>query len=488
MHACSRMLDLPKPGACSHLSRLPALESVRREQGREAAGGGDFSLDAFTVKTMKGRLMTHAAGVYATLDDWMAHEAIPCSLDSRPDFNAAVDTVISALGDAVALLGFGEALHGGEELLVLRNQLFQRLVEAHGYSAIAVESSFPRGSIINDYVLGRGPASYAAVQDTGWSHGFGTFEANRELVEWMRHYNADPAHQRKLQFSGFDSPTDVITDSPHQTLHVALDYLSERDEALGQEYRKRIDPLLGQDAAWENPAAALDPTQSIGRSPEATALRIEAEELIAELCVRRPELVAKSDESRYREAIHYAVVARQLLHYHATLAQPSDKRQERLLGIRAAMMAENLAYIVSREQGRGNVLVFAHNTHLKRGKVQWHWGNETVIWWPVGSHLHELFGRRYAVIGSAVGESLANGIDQPEAGTLEARFTSAPGPVRFIPTHQGQGLPTEEMAALPIRSGSKKNGSYMALGAQSFTDFDWFAVLDTTTYNGWGHF
>src|SRR6266699_1742821 len=385
-----------------------------------------------TVKITEGRLMTHAAGVYATLDDWIAHEAIPFSLDSRPDFNAAVDTVIDALGDSVELLGFGEALHGGEELLVLRNQLFQRLVEAYGYSAIAIESSFPRGPIVNGYVLGHGPASYEAVQDTGFSHGFGKFEANRELVEWMRHYNADPAHQRKLQFYGFDSPTDVpSTDSPRQTLHFVLDYLSSVDDASAQEYRSRIEPLLGQDSAWENPAVMLDPTQSIGRSPEATALRIETEELIAELHMRRPELVAKSDESRYREAVHYAVVARQLLHYHAASAQPSEKRQERLLGIRAAMMAENLAYIVSREQGRGNVLVFAHNTHLKRGKVQW--GNETVIWWPVGSHLHELFGRRYAVIGSAVGSSPANGIDQPEAGTLEARFTSAPGPVRFIP-------------------------------------------------------
>ncbi|WP_201390888.1 erythromycin esterase family protein [Ktedonobacter sp. SOSP1-85] len=430
--------------------------------------------------------MTHSARVYATLDDWIAHEAIPCSLVSRPDFNAAVDTVIDSLGEEVALLGFGEALHGGEELLVLRNQLFQRLVEAHGYSAIAIESSFPRGPLVNEYVLGHGPASYEAVQDTGFSHGFGTFEANRELVEWMRQYNADPAHPTKLQFYGFDSPTDIIADSPRQTLHFALDYLSERDEALGQEYRKRIDPLLGQDAAWENPAAALDPTQAIGQSPEATALRIETEELIAELRVRRPELVAKSDESRYREAVHYAVVAQQLLHYHATLAQPSEQRQARLLGIRAAMMAENLAYIVSREQGRGNVLVFAHNSHLKRGKVQW--GNETLIWWPVGSHLHGMFGRRYAVIGSAVGESPANGIDQPEAGTLEARLTSAPGPVRFISTHQEQGLPAEEMAALPLRSGSHKNRSYEPLGVQSFTDFDWFAVLDTTTYNGWGHF
>ncbi len=454
---------------------------------KEAAKGEDFSLNAFTAKTTEGRPMTHAAGVYATLDDWIAHEAIPFSLDSRPDFNAAVDTVIGALGDSVALLGFGEALHGGEELLVLRNQLFQRLVEAYGYSAIAIESSFPRGPIVNEYVLGHGPASYEAVQETGLSHGFGKFEANRELVEWMRQYNADPAHQMKLQFYGFDSPTDVTTDSPRQTLHFALDYLSERDEALGQEYRNRIDPLLGQDSAWEDPAAALDPTQSIGRSKASTALRIETEELISELCVRRPELVAKSDESRYLEAVHYAVVARQLLNYHATLAQTSDKRQERLLGIRAAMMAENLAYIVSREQGRGNVLVFAHNTHLKRGKVQWQWGNETVSWWPVGSHLHEMFGRRYVVIGSAVGSSPANGIGQPEAGTLEARFTSAPGPVRFIPTHQGQGLPASEIAALPIRSGSMKNPSYFALSPESFTDFDYLAVFDSTDYahGGW---
>lgn len=426
--------------------------------------------------------MTHLDTIYATLDEWIANESIPCSPNVLESFNAAIDQVIASLDNSVELLGFGEALHGGEDILLFRNQLFQRLVEAHGYSAIALESSFPRGHIINEYVFGRGPASYDAVQDTGFSHDFGKFEANRELVEWMRRYNADPEHQRKLQFYGFDSPTDMITDSPRQTLHVALDYLSSVDETLGQEYRQRIDPLLGLDSAWENPSAAFDPMQAIGQSPEARALRIETEELISELHVRRPELVAKSNKSRYLEAVHYTVEARQLLNYHAALAQPSAKRQAILLGIRAAMMAENLAYIVSREQGQGKILVFAHNSHLRRGKVQWQWENEAVIWWPVGSHLHEMFGRRYAVIGSAVGSSPANGIGQPEAGTLEARFTTTPGPVRFIPTHQGQGLPAEEIAALPLRSGSEKNRSYTdPLNAQSFTDFDWLAVFDSIT-------
>jgi erythromycin esterase-like protein len=40
------------------------------------------------------------------------------------------------------LLGFGEALHGREELLVLRNHLFHRLVEAHGYSAMPLRAVF----------------------------------------------------------------------------------------------------------------------------------------------------------------------------------------------------------------------------------------------------------------------------------------------------------------------------------------------------------
>ncbi len=315
--------------------------------------------------------MTHPTPIYATLDDWIAHEAIPFSVDSPSTFNAAVDKVIASLGDSVELLGFGEALHGGEDILILRNRLFQHLVEAHGYSAIAIESSFPRAHVVNEYVAGRGSASYDAVQDTGFSHGFGRLDANRELVEWMRHYNADPSHRVKLQFYGFDSPTEMMgSDSPSQVLHVVLDYLASIDGASGQEHRSRIDPLLGQDSDWENPAAMMDPTKSVGQSPEATALRIETEDLISELHACRPELVAKSDESRYLEATHYASVARQLLNYHAALAQESSERVVRLLGIRDASMADNLAYMVSRERGRGKVLAFAHNSHLWRGKAQ----------------------------------------------------------------------------------------------------------------------
>jgi erythromycin esterase len=427
------------------------------------------------------------APAYATLEAWIAAEAIPFSPEEPGALEAAADRMVAALGEGVDLLGLGEALHGGSDVLLLRNRLFQRLVAAHGYRAIAIESSFPRGRVVDEYVAGGGTGSYEAMQDSGFSHGFGRLEANRALVEWMRRYNANRAHGARLRFYGFDSPTEMMSsDSPRQVLAFVLDYLATVDHAAAGAYRARIDPLLGDDAAWENPAAAMDPSQSIGRSPDAVALRAATEDLIAELRLHRPGWVAESGRERYLEAVHEATVARQLLAYHAEVAREADDRVARLLGLRDASMADNLAYVVAREQGRGKVLAFAHNSHLQRSQAQWQLGPHLNTWWPAGAHLAAMLGARYAVAGSAVGISEANGIGEPEAGSLEARLVAGPGPARLIPTHRGRGLPQGDLAALPVRSGSRRNTSYFALTAQSLADFDWLAVLDSTGYDAGG--
>jgi erythromycin esterase len=336
-------------------------------------------------------------------------------------------------------------------------------------------------------VAGRGPASYEAVQDTGFGQGFGRLEANRDLVEWMRRYNADPAHRVKLRFYGFDIPTGTITGpaSPGQVLKFVLDYLASIDSARGQERYQRIQSLLGTDAEWEDTAALVDPTKAVGLSPAATSLRIETEDLITELRMRGPELIARSDASQYAEALHYASVARQLLNFHAAIARKAAPAE--LLGMRDASMADNLAFIMARERGRGKVLAFAHNRHVQRGQARWALGTDVYTWWPTGAHLNQWFGPRYAVIGTGLGVSEANGIAQPEAGSLEARLAALRSSAFFIPTHKGQGLAASEIAALPTRSGSMKNPTYFPLSPESFTDFDYLAFLDSTDYarGGW---
>ena len=390
--------------------------------------------------------------------------------------------MVAAIGDSVELVGLGEPTHGAGEFLVLRNRLFQRLVEAHGFTAIAVESSFPRARIVNEYVSGAdSPASYEDIEDAGFSHGFGRLAANRELVEWMRGYNADPTHGEKLQFYGFDSPTEMMwSDSPRRLVEFVLDYLDPVSGG-GEARRVRIAELLGEDAPWENQEAAFDPAKSIGLSPAAGSLRIEVEELASELSVRRPELAAATGEAAHREALQYASVARQLLNYHASIARPSEKRTAHLLGIRDAMMAENLTYTVARERGRGRVLAFAHNTHLQRGIASWQWGPNLLEWWPAGAHVSSMLGSRYAVIGVGVGTSDAQGIAPPEPGTLEANLTASPGPGRFIPTHHAQSFDAASLAALPTRASAAKNPGYFPLTAKSLTDFDWLAMLDSIT-------
>src|SRR5690242_12577109 len=90
---------------------------------------------------------------HSILKDWIARTSIPFSLDSRDSLNAAVDKLLASLAPCVEILALGEALHGSEEILLLRNRMFQHLVESHGYTAIAIESSFPRGRLVNDHIL-----------------------------------------------------------------------------------------------------------------------------------------------------------------------------------------------------------------------------------------------------------------------------------------------------------------------------------------------
>jgi erythromycin esterase len=423
-----------------------------------------------------------------SLEDWIAREALPFTLDPPGRLHDAVDTLVAALPASLELLGLGEALHGGEELLLLRNRLFARLVTAHGYRALALESSFPKAEAVNAYIAGGSPAAYEAAAEAGFSHGFGQLAANRELVEWMREYNHDPLHAEKLRFYGFDMPTGTIgAAGPSRTLERTLAFLSAVDSGSAEVHRRRIEPLLGEEGDWDNAAIFSDRGLSPGSSPQAAALRAATEDLVGELRARRLELDTAERSGQYAEALRYATMTRQLLGFHAAFARGAG--QAELLGIRDALLADNLAFIAERERGRGKVLVFAHNAHVQRGKMtglpSWRQPRDVgdFSWWPAGAHLDRMLGERYAVIGTALGVSAENGIAPPEAGTLEAMLTAPPVPARLIPTHRGVGLAADAIAALPTRAASDRNRSYVPLGPQSFTDFDWLAVLDSATYS-----
>lgn len=412
---------------------------------------------------------------FPTLDHRIAHEAISFDLDSS-GFGDAVDRWMATAGPEVEVLGIGEPMHLGEESLVLRNRLFRRLVERHGFSAIAIESSWPRGRIVDAFVQGRRGGTVEEAMAEGITHGMGTLTANRELVEWMKEWNA--SGKAAVRFYGCDAPTEMSgCDSPRRALNRVLDFLGSVDAASAGARRERIEALLGSDAAWENSAAMMDPSKGLGLSAEAHALRVETEELIAELEVRRPELVGAGGREEFAEALQFGRLARNMLAYHAGIARVSETRIADLLGLRDVMMADAVEYIAARERGRGRVLAFAHNSHLKKGRMRWElgWatGPRSVEWWPAGAHLRERMGARYAVIGVGVGRSEAFGLGAPEAGTIEARMLAAPGPWRIVPVG---GVSGEGIAA---RGKAAGNPTYFGFSGASVGEYDWVCVGDS---------
>lgn len=410
--------------------------------------------------------------------EWIEKDRLYFSPDDPESFRTMIERIISTNGE-VDLLGFGEALHGSEELLNFRNRIFQYLVRHHGYSAIAIESSFPRSRLVNEYIHRERYRTYEEIKTTGFSHGFGASHANRDLVEWMRDYNADPLHGIKLRFYGCDSPTEMThTDSPRMLLTFVLDYLTSVDPEIGLSFKSRVEPLLMQDSLWENPDAMMDPTRPLGSSPKARSLRLETEELITELTMRRPELTEKSGFAKYQEALFYAGLARQLLTYHAGLAMDRKDRVSRLLGMRDAMIADILTFIVSAEKNRGKVFVHAHNSHLKYGVSKWQLGPHLLSWWSAGSHLKVLIGSKYQIIGTGVGRSESHGIGEPEQETLEHLLSNGRESSCIIPTYQGVWHHEKYTENMPIRSGSKINSTYFPFTHQSINEFDWLMFFD----------
>ncbi|RSM82501.1 erythromycin esterase family protein [Kibdelosporangium aridum] len=323
----------------------------------------------------------------------------------------AVDAFLGSLPGSPLILGLGEPTHHVEPFPVLRNQIFQHLVEHHGYRAIAVESDCLAGLVVNSYVVD-GVGSFDDVMRDGFSHGFGDFESSRALVKWMREYNEN--HAEPVRFFGFDGPFEVAyAQSPRQAI-------TELNSRLGSPYT--VDSLIAEDERWTNPEVIMDPTKSVGSSAEVKQLRLIVDDLRGLLTAQTPSLIAASRDNWWRARL-YGRTATALLRYHEGMAVGSPDRISHLLGIRDGLMAENLKAIAE----YGKTFVFAHNGHLQRPMASMNFAGAHQEWWGAGAIVSAELGEQYAFIASALGTAPNPNVGAPEPGTLEGVLDLLPG-------------------------------------------------------------
>ncbi|MFF3260213.1 erythromycin esterase family protein [Streptomyces sp. NPDC002932] len=331
--------------------------------------------------------------------------------------------VMKLLAGRPRLLALGEPTHGAGTVLDARNALFRQLVEQEGYRTIAIESDCLMGLLVDGYVTS-GTGTLDEVMEHGFSHDWGAFAGNRDLVRWMRAHNEGRPASEQVRFAGFDGPLEITgAASPRQSLTALHRHLSSHVDAdLLPCTAPTLDELLGPDDRWTEPAAMMDPARSFGRSEEAARLRLLTDDLVALLDARTPQLIAADSREGWHRARLYGRTAVGLLRYHFWMADTSPSRFSWLMGLRDSMMAGNLLALAE----RGPALVSAHNGHLQRDRSTTRMAGRPLEWWSAGALVSARLGEEYAFLATALGTLRHHGVDTPPPDTVEGLLYALP--------------------------------------------------------------
>lgn len=304
---------------------------------------------------------------------------------------------VDAIVGKARLVALGEPAHGAHEPLALRNCLFRHLVEHDGFTAIALESGLSESRRLHDYVAG-GPGDGKSLVRSSLTWGFGRYAENLELIEWMRRYNLDPAHERKIGFYGIDlSGGDAKGEwrGARMTLDAPLGYLSRTAPARSASARRDLEPFLDRFTAAGH--VAMSPA-------DRARLRAALAGLIRHFDANRGALIAASNAADYAWSRRNAVLAGQIEAYFSASRPPGGGQDLSAEDYRAdeardAAMADNVRWALEQEGARGRLLVFAHDGHIANAPTEG--GIWSVYARPpkaMGQHLKAVLGAAMAII------------------------------------------------------------------------------------------
>jgi erythromycin esterase len=336
-------------------------------------------------------VITHDSDVTRWLRD--NAESLSTTDPDSDDFSD-LEPLRDIVGDA-RVVAIGESTHRVHEFYQIRHRLTRFLAAELGFTAFVMESGFPEGLRVNDWVLG-GPGDLTELLHHGITYHMGKCAEMRDQLEWMRAYNA--THERRIRFYGMDVPDSAASARP--AVEAALAFLDDADPAYAAAARANMLPLFGYlptdrgGLAWAAPALhaymALDATVR----HELTA-RIG--DLTERLQAQRVVYTNRSTVDRFEQAYRCAATARHADAFLQAMAASAERTYDGA-NIRDAAMAENVEWILRRED---RIVVAAANGHVQR--------------WPfsvpgltsgltmLGEHLAASLGERFVVLASAFG-------------------------------------------------------------------------------------
>ncbi len=154
---------------------------------------------------------------------WISDHAIPISTVETGNGFEDLLPLGEMVGDT-RIVSLGEPTHGNREVFQLKHRMIEYLVIEMGFNIFALECPLGEAYDINRYVVdGIGSPEKALAGIYYWT--WDTQEV-LEMLKWMRAYNADTSHKKKIKFYGFD-PQD-----PERAARGTLQYLEQVDAKL----------------------------------------------------------------------------------------------------------------------------------------------------------------------------------------------------------------------------------------------------------------
>lgn len=301
---------------------------------------------------------------------WLRGHATP--LPDAPELDAGSAAAINAIVGDAPFVAMGEATHGSSEFPEWRRRVFQTLVRDRGFTVYAAEAFWAEALVVDDYVVnGNGSAREAIAGLLSWKD---DTEEMLGLVEWMRAYNANPSHENKLHFAGFDVGTP-------RAVTLLLEYLRVVDASVVPAVEPTLAPFAGVDA--ESTYPSLSPSER-GR------LRRAIGALVARLDDNRASYVSRTSDAAWTRARQCA----------RTVEQASSSYAD--YGARDRYMFENIRWLVDQYPPGSKFLLYAHNNHIAAEQ------HELM---DLGKLLRQHWGERYVPIGFAFSEGSLHALD-----------------------------------------------------------------------------
>lgn len=349
---------------------------------------------------------------------WIKEAAIPLKTVVAGNGFEDMAPLRKVVGSA-RVVELGEATHGTREFFQFKHRMLEFLVSQMGFDLFAIEASEPDAIAVNDYVLdGKGDPA-AALKGLG----FWTWDTEEvlDMIRWMRKWNEDPSHARKIQFVGFDMQNPAASRARLKTWLAAT-----LPDAL---------PLLDK-------TAALDPTP--GKQPSHDQQE-EVSRAIAELAAR-VDALPQHDET-WKQMRHFVDLLQQAIPM-MTRTDPSARDRA---------MAENVRWLLD-QSPKSKMVVWAHNGHVAAEPYPFSPGG------TMGVHLRKAYGDQVVVIGFAFNRGsfravsmnkglIEHKVEPLDAASFENALATAGPPIFVLDLRKAKGeARTWVDSALPMRS------------------------------------